>query len=235
MNSLLLQAICVTILGVCLVLNRWSLIDPKLPLLGIGLAMAVWLLVGIYAVVVAVVGFYQSGSLHTLMWVTLGVGSIPIVCVIAFVSKVQQVPSIHDITTDTVNPPLFSDAALVRHASHNTVVYASDNAPLQAVAYPDVQPLFLAVSPEKALSLSAQVAQTMGWELYRVDEAVGVIEAYDKTALLGFVDDVVIRISAQQEGVRVDVRSASRIGVSDLGANAQRIRSFLRELAAKAR
>lgn len=231
MNSLLLQTICVAILGVCLVLNRWSLIDPKLPLLGIGLAMAVWLLVGIYAVV----GFYQSGSLHTLMWVTLVVGSIPIVCVIAFVSKVQQVPSIHDITTDTVNPPLFSDAALVRHASHNTVVYAPDNAPLQAVAYPDVQPLFLTVSPEQALSLSAQVAQAMGWQLYRVDEAVGVIEAYDKTALLGFVDDVVIRISAQQEGVRVDVRSASRIGVSDLGANAQRIRSFLRELAAKAR
>lgn len=231
MSSLVLHMTCVLLLGVCIVLNRASLIDPKWPLLGIGLVMAAWVLLAFYTLLTTLWVLYaQSANVSMFEGVLAGMGVIPIVCVAIFAITVQKYPKIHDITTDTVNPPAFHYATDVRHTSHNSPLYRSGNALLQQEAYSHIQPLILELSPEQALVAAKALVQSIGWGIYTVDESHHYIEAYDKTAWLGFVDDVVIRVSQHEAGSRVDVRSASRIGLSDLGANAQRIDTFLQQL-----
>jgi uncharacterized protein (DUF1499 family) len=232
---MLLQFICVIVLVVSLLLNRMGWGDPKLPLLGMGVAMGVWLILAIYVLLSSLWAMYQqSWSSGGDTVIPLVVAVIPIVLVAALVVRSQQVPSIHDITTDTQRPPVFVYAQQVRHPSHNDILYSSNNAPLQAQAYPDIQPLSLSIAPMDVLLLVEQLVNELGWQLQGVNAAGTVVEAYDTSALLGFVDDVVIRITPIQgdggEGSLVDVRSASRIGVSDLGANAARIAAFLKQL-----
>jgi uncharacterized protein (DUF1499 family) len=88
------------------------------------------------------------------------------------------------------------------------------------------------VPPPRALQLAERAARAMGWDIVAVAPDDLRIEATDTTLLFGFKDDVVIRVTANGNGSRVDARSLSRIGGSDLGTNAKRIRSFMRQLAA---
>jgi uncharacterized protein (DUF1499 family) len=74
---------------------------------------------------------------------------------------------------------------------------------------------------------AVQVATAMGWDIYLQDRNAGIIEAVDTTAVMGFRDDIVIRVRTNEEGALVDLRSVSRVGVGDLGANAKRIKAFL--------
>ena len=80
---------------------------------------------------------------------------------------------------------------------------------------------------------AAKVAEDMGWRILDRDDKAGHLEAVDRTLLLGFSDDVVVRVTATEDGSRVDVRSSSRVGISDLGKNAERIRAFLADLEAR--
>ena len=142
-----------------------------------------------------------------------------------------QVPPIHDITTDTENPPVFEVLAERRDAGENSATYPGDSVGRQQrEAYPDIRPLTLEVSPGRAFELSRAVAQAMGWRIAAADEGEGRLEAVAVTPWWGFRDDVVIRVRPAAGGSRVDVRSASRVGVSDLGQNAQRIRDFQQRL-----
>ena len=85
-----------------------------------------------------------------------------------------------------------------------------------------------ASAQEPAFARALEVARAMGWEIYHQDRNAGVIEAVDSTRIMAFKDDVVIRLQAAGEGTRIDLRSVSRVGRSDLGANAERIRAFTR-------
>jgi uncharacterized protein (DUF1499 family) len=78
--------------------------------------------------------------------------------------------------------------------------------------------------------LALQAARDMGWEIVDADPVEGRIEATDRTLWFGFADDVVIRLATTDSGTRLDVRSKSRIGGSDVGANARRIRRYLARL-----
>jgi uncharacterized protein (DUF1499 family) len=98
------------------------------------------------------------------------------------------------------------------------------------MAYPDLGPKMLPYPPGVAFERVLVAARQMGWEIIDADAAEGRIEASDTTFWFGFVDDVVIRIAPDGEGSRVDVRSVSRVGRSDVGANAKRIRTFLKKL-----
>ncbi len=84
---------------------------------------------------------------------------------------------------------------------------------------------------DEAFAQALDVAAAMGWEVYHQDINAGVIEAVDTTAIMGFKDDIVIRLRSNADGTLVDLRSVSRVGVSDLGANASRIEAFQREFA----
>jgi len=167
-------------------------------------------------------------------------------------NKVASLPFIHDITTDTQDVPTFTDAIMSERAqveNVNTVDYAGKMAPtsektadgkpvmklvsaLQSQAYPNVRPLIMSGSPDVAFGQARAVAKTMGWKIKSDDVSTGIIEATDSTFWYGFKDDVVIRIRESEGGGSVvDIRSVSRVGMSDIGANAARIRTFLKKMA----
>lgn|SRR5262245_4373782 len=142
----------------------------------------------------------------------------------------SQLPAIHDITTDTDNPPKFSAVLAARAREHASSVddRRPQLAPLQKAAYPDVVPLLTAASVGKAFREALQVAKTMpGWSLVASDADAGRIEASEQSRWFGFTDDIVIRVGADEVGSRVDMRSASRQGTSDYGVNGARIRAYM--------
>jgi len=142
--------------------------------------------------------------------------------------KARSVPAIHDITTDTQEPPAFVAVLPLRATAKNPAEYGGDSvAALQRAAYPDVIPVSLAVTPEVAFAKVRAAATAMQWELVAADSAAGRLEATATTRWFGFRDDVVIRVRAEGTGSRVDVRSLSRVGGSDVGTNAERIRAFV--------
>jgi uncharacterized protein (DUF1499 family) len=139
-----------------------------------------------------------------------------------------SVPPIHDITTDTANPPVFVAIAPLRADAPNGTDYKADeNVEPTKQAYPDLQPLVTNVPPAEMFKRAEAVARNMGWEMVAAVPEEGRIEATDTTLWFGFKDDVVIRIVVEGEGSRLDIRSMSRVGKSDLGKNADRIRKFL--------
>jgi hypothetical protein len=145
---------------------------------------------------------------------------------------VQEVPRIHDITTDTVNPPVFVSILPLRRDAPNSALYEGPAlAAVQVSAYPDIRPLFLPEAPDAAFPHALMTARNMGWRIVDANSALGRIEAIDTTFWYGFKDDIVVRITPASGGSRIDVRSVSRVGKSDVGTNAGRIRSYLRELA----
>ena len=144
----------------------------------------------------------------------------------------RHVPPIHDISTDTDNPPRFVAALQARDGAPNGVEYSAATAAQQKQAYPDIAPALMGVPPRVAFARSLDAARSLGWQIIASVPAEGRIEAVDTSLLFGFNDDIVIRIAADGEQTRVDVRSLSRVGRSDIGANARRIRAFLRKLGA---
>ncbi|WP_285763628.1 DUF1499 domain-containing protein [Biformimicrobium ophioploci] len=160
--------------------------------------------------------------------VGLFLGLLPLGVVLLSVGQKNfAVPPIHDITTDTVNPPQYRVALTARAPGENSLEYAGEALALQQLeAYPDLSPLFFELPAADVTRLAAEVALAQGWQILARDESAGYIEAVATTPLLRFRDDVVIRVVAEGQGSRVDVRSSSRVGVSDLGANAERIRVF---------
>ena len=138
-------------------------------------------------------------------------------------------PPIHDITTDTEFPPKF--VAVVPLNTPNRTIYEGETiAAQQRNAYPDLEPVILNVSPDRALAAALAAVDEMGWKLVSTDTRSGQIEATDTTFWFGFKDDVVIRVQAATNGSRVDVRSLSRVGGGDAGANAKRIRRYVKVL-----
>ena len=138
-----------------------------------------------------------------------------------YLRRVKTLPYINDITTDAERLPQFSPPK----------EYPGHFAELQQIGYPDLHPLELELPPKQAFDRAAESAKAHGWEITRLDEGAGTIEAVVTTLWFGFKDDVVIRVSASGTGSRVDMRSKSRVGRSDTGTNAQRIREFLGSLA----
>ncbi|MGH7258997.1 MAG: DUF1499 domain-containing protein [Nitrospiraceae bacterium] len=143
----------------------------------------------------------------------------------------QQVPPIHDITTDTEEPPRFVAILPLRKdapnsAEHEGAVIAAQ----QQAAYADLRPLLLNVPVDQAFSKALAAARDMGWEIVEAKPAEGRIEATDTTFWFGFKDDVVVRVKPADQGSRIDVRSVSRVGKSDVGTNARRIRAYLERM-----
>jgi len=145
--------------------------------------------------------------------------------------RARRVPSIHDITTDTQNPPAFVAVLPLRATAPNKADYGGPEvAAKQRAAYPDIQPTLLALAPAEAFQRALAAARDMGWAIVATDSAAGRIEATATTFWYGFKDDVVIRLTPSDHGTRIDVRSESRVGGSDIGTNARRIREYLKRL-----
>ena len=145
--------------------------------------------------------------------------------------QAQGLPPIHDISTDTVNPPQFVAILPLREKAPNSAEYGGDKiAALQKKGYPDIAPLVIEAPPAAAFERALNVARASGWEIVAAAPVQYRIEATARTLIFGFKDDIVIRITPAGNGSRIDVRSVSRVGRSDLGTNARRIRQFLKSL-----
>jgi uncharacterized protein (DUF1499 family) len=147
----------------------------------------------------------------------LVLGAASVVMPLEHLRRVKTLPYINDITTDTEKPPQFLQPK----------PYQSHFAELQQLGYPGLQPLQLALPPAQAFARALAAARAMELELVAADEKAGRIEAVATTRWFGFKDDMVVRIVPSGAGSRIDVRSKSRVGRSDLGANARRIQEFL--------
>ena len=149
---------------------------------------------------------------------------IGVAMLVPFISSTINPPvraaPINDITTDTANPPAFL-------ASDNPRPYAgAEVAGIQAGAYPDISPLLTDLDTDAAYARALDIANDMGWEPVAADAENNRFEAVARTSVFYFADDVVVVVTPQDEGSRVDMRSASRVGRSDQGVNAARIRDF---------
>ena len=139
-------------------------------------------------------------------------------------------PRIHDISTDLEDPPVFTAAQEQRGEYSNSLQRDPATGELQRQGYPDLRTTLTTVDIDTAFDRALEVATQMGWDIYHQDRNAGVIEAVDTTALMGFKDDIVIRVRSNAQGTLVDLRSVSRVGQGDLGANARRIRRFQQQL-----
>ena len=145
----------------------------------------------------------------------------------------KRLPRIHDITTDTFNPPQFVAIVPLRKNAPNPVEYGgSEIAVLQRTAYSDLTTAVLDLPSAQAFDRALATARKMGWTIVAAVPAEGRIEATATTCWFGFKDDIVIRVTPADRRSLVDVRSLSRVGISDVGTNARRIRAYLKKLAA---
>ncbi len=141
----------------------------------------------------------------------------------------RKVPPIHDVSTDLTNPPEFVDILPLRAQAPNPPEYAGEEvARLQREAYPNILPLTVQVPMDDAYLAAQEAVRRLGWQLVAAvnEQGTARIEATDTTRWFGFKDDVVVRLQATPSAIRVDVRSKSRVGQSDLGKNAERINEF---------
>ncbi|MEA3264769.1 MAG: DUF1499 domain-containing protein [Pseudomonadota bacterium] len=230
-GSIRLTLVAVAVAAVGLTLARYDVV-PKLAgfmaFLGGGLLAAVALLLGIIALLI---GRQQAlparGKLLAAMAVALVfagfIASRPLVN--------GDVPAIHDITTDLANPPQF-EAITVRADNLVGVGTVENWKKLHAAAYGDLRPLEIARPVAQVTADAVRLAQAQGWKIVKSDPARGHVEATASVSYIRFQDDIVLRIVPTEDGAgsRVDMRSISRIGVSDLGVNAKRIRAFQKAL-----
>jgi uncharacterized protein (DUF1499 family) len=191
-------------------------------------------LCGLSAVLLALVGGFRTGQ-----WKRAGAALVAGLALLAVpalqVMRAGGAPPIHDITTDTADPPLFVAALPLRAAANaaNPSEYGgAEIAAQQQLAFPDIQPLVMTVPPPEAFDRVLDQVSNLGWAITASALADGRIEAVDTTLFFGFKDDVVIRLRPVEGGTRVDVRSTSRVGLGDTGTNAARIRRLLAALRA---
>lgn len=209
---------------------RLELLSLTPAFLGYAGSVALMALAALFLLVAMIGGRSRLGGwkLNTACWIGL------VLCVgmtlnnLLWLRQGQVSPPIHDITTDTENPPEFVAVLPLRADAPNPPEYAGEEvAGKQRKAYPEIRTLELDASPAEAIALAESAAREMGWEIVEVAAAEGRLEAVATTAWFGFKDDVVVRITRDGEGALVDVRSKSRLGLSDVGTNARRIRRFM--------
>lgn len=207
------------------------------PLAGFFLAGLLTALCGLGAVISGVGGLVRTRAAsgragRGRAWAGLGLGALLVAGIVsgpALSGSGGATAAIHDVTTNIEDPPEFSDAVRSAPGRQNGVDYPDGGETVpeqQRSAYPDLAPIELDLSPAQALERAQRVAEDLGWTVTAVDRERGVVEAFDVTRFFRFVDDVVIRVRPRGAGSVVDLRSNSRVGGGDLGANAGRIRAF---------
>lgn len=148
---------------------------------------------------------------------------VPVLLLASVLKTGSAVPRINDITTDLSEPPAFVQAKEIR-------AYPEKFKEKVRVGYPDLAPAFRDGSKADAFDRTVAAAKELGWEVTFTDAAAGHLEAVSTSPLWKFRDDVVVRVRDDAGKVRIDIRSRSRDGEGDFGANAARIRTFFAKL-----
>lgn len=188
---------------------------------------------GIAGAVISLVALVVTSARRRAGWAALAIFGMIVGAGSAYVPwKFAQmgrgVPPVNDITTDTANPPPFEAVMPLRQAANaEPVTYSPDFPAMQKQAFPDIAPAHLDKPLDQAFAVALDAVRKMGWTIVATDGERGRIEATDTTLWYGFTDDIVVRVSADGSGSRIDVRSKSRIGRGDFGTNARRVRAYL--------
>lgn len=205
------------------------------PMAGFQTFLAGTLLGGLFSVVLSLVGLFLSrggrdviGRNRALVGLAVGLGLL--IIVLAAASTGGDAPPINDISTDLENPPSFAEANVVADYAGRDMGYPADFKTIVRAEYPTLAPLRLTGSPAQTFSKALATAESLGWEIAAYDSARGQFDAQSTSSLFRFVDDITVRVQPDGNGTRVDMRSKSRDGRSDLGANAKRIRAFFEAL-----
>ncbi len=194
------------------------------------LIFAVHIPFALLTLIVAIIAMIRTRggkSGRTQATIALAVSVLMMIVLIAL--RPPSVPAIHDITTNPDDPPEFVVLASDEHNPGRDLTYPHGGPEVpaqQRVGYPDLEPIRVSSPPEQTLESVAAAASDLGWEVIARDDASGRLEATDTTGVFRFVDDIVVRVRPDGAGSVVDVRSTSRVGQSDLGANAERIRAL---------
>jgi uncharacterized protein (DUF1499 family) len=233
--ALLTACVAALLVGVSGPLHRYLGVDYGLAisLLRYGFYVAAAAVaLGLATIVPTRPGDRRRGFLSSLLALVIGVGAAW--APFKMFLDAREVPAINDITTDVADPPALVVTQQMRQGAASPPGYpGTEVAVLQRAAYPDIMPIALAVPPAEAFKRVDRVAMAMGWEVVARAPAEGRIEAIDTTRWFGFRDDIVVRIRPDGSGSRIDIRSKSRVGRSDLGVNARRIRAFTERLKAE--
>lgn len=181
-------------------------------------------------------GYGGAGSVAIGVLLPLALSAGPLIYLPAYL----DLPRVNDITTDWVNPPGFAAVARQRGEGANSIVYPGERfAQAQQSSYPDIKTLTIERSAEETFELVEDTVQRLRWKVAVTEppnsrqSKAGILEAADITLIVGFADDISVRVDGSATRARVDVRSASRYGRHDLGQNAARVRRFLAELQAR--
>jgi len=234
------SAFAAAVLGVLAVVD--ALLGPALANLGVVRPITGFylFLVGAFeallGTVFALIGFARTraDSQKTgrgLAWLGFATSTAVLAALVQAGAAGRGVPSINDITTSPDDPPAFELALSDPDNAGRDMAYPADFAAQQRAAYPDLAPISLKAPPGEALERARRAAESLGWEVAEVrppqnEDGEGRIEAREASGVFRFVDDVVVRVRPAPGGSRVDVRSKSRVGRGDMGANAGRIRAF---------
>jgi uncharacterized protein (DUF1499 family) len=213
---------------------KFALVPLQPSLISLLIAFAGGALVFLMGLVFLVIAM-KSGLRRnqTLLIVSMILGLLPVAIMGPQMAAAIDVPPIHDITTDTANPPEFFAIVSLRENAPNGYKYGVSEAwPAQKLgattrkAYPGLKSIESVLSVRDAVNLAKATLQAMGLQIVAVDAEAGLVEATATTFWFGFKDDMVVRVVGDEEGSRIDLRSMSRVGQSDVGANAARIIDF---------
>jgi uncharacterized protein (DUF1499 family) len=227
-------ALLASILAVIIVRSGLLEIWPALATFAGALGIAVVALLVAFAafVVIWMEGLAGMGAALTAMALSLALLAYP-----AYLGlKAARLPWIYDITTDPIDPPRYDALSRLRPRDANPIAYSGlYAAEQQRKAYPDVGPLATNATPQAAYDAALAVVNKRRWRVVdaRAPQAgrrEGHIEAVARTPIMGFRDDVSIRVRAEPDGARIDARSSSRYGSFDFGANASRVRVLMNEI-----
>jgi uncharacterized protein (DUF1499 family) len=227
-------ALLASILAVIIVRSGLLEIWPALATFAGALGIAVVALLVAFAafVVIWMEGLAGMGAALTAMALSLALLAYP-----AYLGlKAARLPWIYDITTDPIDPPRYDALSRLRPRDANPIAYSGlYAAEQQRKAYPDVGPLATNATPQAAYDAALAVVNKRRWRVVdaRAPQAgrrEGHIEAVARTPIMGFRDDVSIRVRAEPDGARIDARSSSRYGSFDFGTNASRVRALMNEI-----
>lgn len=202
------------------------------------LALAGGSLLLFIAVITAGLGLIRSGgsggtASQAGTWLALLAGLAVTANNVLVMNEGRGAPAIHDISTDTDDPPAFVAVVALRQADarNNPSDYSGpETAAAQKLAFPDLQPLYASQPASVVFAAARDTVTDKGWTLVDANEGEGRIEATAETGWVRFKDDVVIRVRAENGQTIVDVRSKSRVGRGDMGVNARRVRDYIGSL-----
>ena len=214
---------------------KFSMVPLQPSLVSLLIAVVGGALVFLIGLVYLVIAMRSDlGRNRNLVIVSMILGLVPVGIIGPQIAAAGDVPPIHDITTDTANPPAFVAIVPLRESAPNGYEYGVSEAwPAEKLgattmeAYPGLKPIESDLSVADAVDRTEAALQAMGLEIVAVDKEAGLVEATATTFWFGFKDDMVVRIVGNGEGSRIDLRSMSRVGQSDVGANAARITDFV--------